>query len=91
MTEQKNMEEGANAFCQRVADEYRERYRKLTPQQKWEADVRRACRIIEYFTGTEQVSPRAEEEYRRWLAKNCDKEYVREAISRVFDAAMEMA
>lgn len=71
--------------------EYITGYRSLTPEQRWEADVKRAYKIIAYFVETDNLSSQLEDTHREWLMENFEKEYVQEAITRYFNTIFDTA
>jgi hypothetical protein len=80
------MEEHTNNFIQGLIAERIEYYHRLPPEQRKEADVQRAYRVIAAFANSEPVCPELLNSYRGWLAENYDRDYIKEAISRFFDA-----
>jgi hypothetical protein len=79
------MSEPLKSHIRELVEEYKTIYRSLTPEQRWEADVKRAYKIITYFMETKNLSPQSEDAHREWLLANFEKEYVQEAILRYFD------
>lgn len=83
------MKENANDFIDELIEACGRHYLTLTPEQKKEADIRRACRIIETIGSAPAVPTEVWEKYWAWLAENIEKPHVRVAMERLFDACCE--
>lgn len=75
-------------FVGEIVDEYMAVYNTLDPQQKMEADIQRAFRLITLCADAGPLSPEGHLRFADWFIQCGDMKYVEEAFSRYLDSQM---
>lgn len=73
-----------------IIGEYRSAYENLSPEERFEADVQRAFKLIDLGMNTESLSPELRLRFAEWFAESADYDYVGEAFWRYINQEQEV-
>lgn len=72
-----------------IIEEYKAAYNALSPDAKWEADVRRALALINLCVDQESLSDELQLRFAGWFMEHAECDYVEEAFCRYLDQRSE--